>query len=88
MSNAGQIFSGAAGGWPADEGLHTLRRRDNHAACTWLALDFNSTEVTDAGLKELAVLKQLQSLYLSFIIMTDTGLKELQKELPGCGIPR
>jgi hypothetical protein len=39
-------------------------------------------------LKELAGLKQLQSLYLGGTEITDAGLKELQKALPGCKITR
>ena len=35
------------------------------------------TKVTDAGLKELAGLKSLQSLYFALTPVTDTGLKEL-----------
>jgi len=41
----------------------------------WLNLKW--TRVTDAGLKELAALKQLQGLDLSFTQLTDAGLKEL-----------
>jgi hypothetical protein len=44
--------------------------------------------VTDAGLKELAGLKSLQSLDLSRTKVTDAGLKELQKALPDCEIVR
>ena len=40
------------------------------------------TEVTDAGLKELAGFEQLKSLYLGGAKVTDAGLKELQKVLP------
>jgi len=44
--------------------------------------------VTDAGLKELAGLKSLQSLDLFITHVTDAGIKELQKALPGCQISR
>ena len=49
-------------------------------------LDLGNTEVTDAGLKELAGLKSLQALVLSDTSVTDTGLKELQEALPSCQI--
>jgi Ran GTPase-activating protein (RanGAP) involved in mRNA processing and transport len=42
--------------------------------------------VTDAGLKELASLKNLSKLDLSDTQVTDEGLKELQKALPNCRI--
>ena len=35
------------------------------------------TKITDAGLKKLAKLKQLERLGLSDTLVTDTGLKEL-----------
>ena len=40
-------------------------------------LDLNSSRVTDAQLKELAALKNLQSLNLFCTNVTDAGLKEL-----------
>ena len=40
-------------------------------------LDLSGTRVTDAGLKELAGLKSLQSLNLWDTLVTDAGLKEL-----------
>ena len=40
-------------------------------------LDLSFTQVTDAGLKELAGLKQLQVLDLAHTRVTDAGLKEL-----------
>ena len=40
-------------------------------------LSLGHTKVTDAGLKELAGLKSLQSLYLYSTDVTDAGLKEL-----------
>ena len=43
---------------------------------------------TDAGLKELAGLKSLQSLYFVATPVTDAGLKEMRKALPGCRIIR
>jgi len=44
--------------------------------------------VTDAGLKELAGLKQLTTLNLLGTQVTDAGRKELQKALPECDIKR
>ena len=51
-------------------------------------LDLAGTQVTDAGLKELAGLKILHALYLGGTRVTDAGLKELRKALPGCEISR
>jgi hypothetical protein len=45
-------------------------------------LNLQSTQVTDAGLKELAGLKSLQLLKLSGTQVTDAGLQELRKALP------
>jgi hypothetical protein len=50
------------------------------------SLRLNNTRITDAGLKELAGLKQLQELDLDNTRVTDKGRKELQKALPGCHI--
>ena len=44
--------------------------------------------MTDAGLKELAPLKNLTSLNLSDTKVTDAGVKELQKALPNCKIKK
>jgi hypothetical protein len=44
--------------------------------------------VTDAGLKGLAELKGLQWLGLVGTQVTDAGVAELQKALPGCKIRR
>ena len=52
------------------------------------ALDLSRTQVTDAGLKELAGLKQLTTLDLRGAQVTDAGLKELRAALPGCKITR
>ena len=41
------------------------------------SLDLKDTDVTDAGLKELAALKGLQALSLGWTKVTDAGLKEL-----------
>jgi hypothetical protein len=54
-------------------------------------LDLQNTEVTDAGLKELASLKSLTRLYLSDFKgrsdrVTKAGVKELQQALPNCRI--
>ncbi|MCS6850257.1 MAG: hypothetical protein NZ700_03690 [Gemmataceae bacterium] len=51
-------------------------------------LYLSSWRLTDAGLKELAGLKGLQSLDLSETPVTDAGVAELQKALPGCQIYR
>ncbi len=42
-----------------------------------VSLNLNSTNVTDAGLKELAVFENLNSLYLYDVGVTDAGLREL-----------
>jgi Leucine-rich repeat (LRR) protein len=42
-----------------------------------VALNLREAEVSDAGLKEIAGLKQLQWLFLSYTQVTDEGLKEL-----------
>jgi internalin A len=52
------------------------------------SLNLCSTQVTDAGLKELAGLKSLRTLKLDIGNVTDAGLRELQKSLPGCSISR
>ena len=44
---------------------------------TAFGLSLNATNVTDAGLKELAGLKSLQALNLNNTQVTDAGLKEL-----------
>ena len=49
-------------------------------------VDLVFSKVTDAGLKELARLKQLQSLWLGGTKVTDAGLKELKQALPKCHI--
>ena len=48
-------------------------------------LSLAGTQVTDAGMKHLAKLKNLQSLTLG-IKVTGAGLKELRKALPDCQI--
>ncbi|OWK37783.1 hypothetical protein [Fimbriiglobus ruber] len=49
-------------------------------------LDLAKTEVTDAGLKELANLKNLASLALCETKVTDAAVEALQKVLPKCFI--
>jgi hypothetical protein len=44
--------------------------------------------VTDAGLKELRVLKNLSRLYLCETSVTNGALKELRNALPECKIVR
>ena len=51
-----------------------------------MGLNLLNTGVTDAGLKELAVLTKLTSLDLSQTKVTADGVKELQKALPKCKI--
>ena len=51
-----------------------------------IAVTLSGTEVTDAGLKELAALKNLTTLHLGHTQVTDAGLKELQQALPRCEI--
>ena len=47
------------------------------------------SKVTDAGLKELARLKRLQTLNLiNTPKITDAGVQALRKALPGCAISR
>src|SRR5438445_1942545 len=38
------------------------------------SLDLNDTKVTDAGLKELAALQSLRTLFLAYTNLTDAGL--------------
>ena len=47
------------------------------AKATYLSLRF--TKITDAGLKEVAKLQQLESLNLNWTKITDAGLKEVAK---------
>jgi hypothetical protein len=42
--------------------------------------------LTDAGLKELAPLQRLEALDLSFNLLSEEGVAELQKALPRCKI--
>ena len=44
--------------------------------------------MTDAGLKQLAGLKELKLLFLQGTKVTDAGVAELQKALPGCNVQR
>ena len=44
--------------------------------------------MTDEGLKELAVLKQMQTLNLNSTKVTDAGVRDLQKALPSLTINR
>jgi hypothetical protein len=48
---------------------------------------FDSKQITDAGLKEVAKLQKLTYLDLScYEQITDTGVAQLQKALPKCEI--
>ena len=51
-------------------------------------LNLESTQVKDAGLKEIAVLKGLQELDLRGTKVTDAGVEDLQKALPTLKIKR
>ena len=42
-------------------------------------LDLNDTQITDAGLTEVAKLQQLTRLYLDYTKITDAGLKDVAK---------
>jgi internalin A len=53
-----------------------------------VSLDLNGTPVTDAGLKELAALKNLTDLDLRNTEVTDAGLGYLRQALPSCQIFR
>jgi hypothetical protein len=44
--------------------------------------------VTDAGLKHLADMKDLTDLFLHKSKVTDEGVNEFKKTLPGCRIHR
>ena len=50
------------------------------------SLIVNSTKITDAGLKDIAKLKQLTELYLTDTQVTKAGVAELKKALPKCKI--
>ena len=49
-------------------------------------LILSNTKITDAGLKEVAKLQQLELLYLSDTNVTEAGVAELEKALPKCDI--
>ena len=49
-------------------------------------LALSTTRITDAGLKEVAKMKQLTKLHLSRTKITDAGVAELKKALPKCEI--
>ena len=46
----------------------------------------SSDKITDAGLVHLKGLVSLKTLYLIMTKVTDTGVADLQKSLPNCGI--
>jgi hypothetical protein len=46
------------------------------------------TQVTDAGLKELPALMNLEKLYLTQTKVTEAGLVQLRRALPKCAIVR
>ena len=49
-------------------------------------LDLSNTQITDAGLKEVAKMKQLIVLILDDTTVTKAGVAQLQKALPKCKI--
>ena len=49
-------------------------------------LDLGGTKITDAGLKEVAEMKQLAILRLKNNKLTNAGVAHLQKALPKCKI--
>ena len=49
-------------------------------------LNLCNTEITDAGVKALAVLKQLDGLDLCFTNATSAGVEKLRETLPKCEI--
>ena len=60
------------------EKLHAvILRNEKQPGKPVVEVNLNFTEVTDAGLKELAPLAHLQTLDLRFTEVTDAGLKEL-----------
>ncbi len=46
----------------------------------------SETDVTDAALKDLATLKNLQILNIYHTRVTEAGIKTLQRQLPKCEI--
>jgi hypothetical protein len=64
--------------------IYAQTARFDFKKLTWLQL--GSTQVTEAGLKELKELKNLSWLYLGGTPVTDAGLKELKEALPKCAI--
>jgi internalin A len=52
------------------------------------SLHLDDTEVTDAGLKELYNLRNLEELSLKGTHVTKAGLSELRKALPECNVSR
>ena len=59
-----------------------VERDDKDPAHPVMSVDLNGTKVTDAGLKELAGLKNLHHLDLRETSVTHAGVAELQKALP------
>ena len=60
------------------EGLKgKVTRDDTQPGKPVVKVELTGTEVTDAGVKELAALKNLTNLNLSFTKVTDAGVKEL-----------
>jgi len=49
-------------------------------------LDFRNTQITDAGLKDVAKLQKLEQLWLGRTKITKAGVAELNKALPNCFI--
>ena len=55
----------------------TVERDEKKAGKPVVRVSLGFTQISDAGLKELAALQQLQELYLDFTQISDAGLKEL-----------
>jgi internalin A len=77
----------AALAWVAKQG-GTVTRDEKQPGRPVVGVSLRYQNVTDAGLKELAPLKSLQSLDLRFTKVTDAGVAELRKALPKCEIRR
>src|SRR5262245_57483031 len=75
-----QVLSLDFGSWAelGGDSVQTPRNRAVHHQPWPMSLDF-TTQVTDAGLKELKELKSLQSLNLHKTQVTDAGVKELKE---------
>ena len=64
----------------------TVARNEKAEGKPVVSVYLQHTNVADAGLKELAPLTQLQTLWLFRTQVTDSGLKELNQALPNLKI--